>query len=81
MMRSLFENGPLRRVFWIPQHYMIADALNKYNRQTAAPLNKVLHERTFPRHPDEIRRTTPKGDVLDNAAHDPNEFVEFLLNQ
>ncbi len=43
-MRSFFENGTLRSMFWIPEHYMFADALTNGNRQTAALLNRVLCE-------------------------------------
>ena len=63
MMRSMFENGYIQRVFWISGAYMIADALTKDNRNTAALLNKVLSEGSYEKHPDEIWRITPKGDV------------------
>ena len=63
MMRSMFENGSIRRVFWLPGAYMIADALTKDNRTTTALLNKVLRDGEYPTHPDTIERITPQRGV------------------
>lgn len=48
---------------------MLADALTKDNRETAALLNKVLREGIHSYHPDTIDRITPKEDVLE-TDHD-----------
>jgi len=66
-MRAAFETGAVNNVSWIPGYYMVADALTKDDRTTAAFLNKILCEGRYPAHPDQITRMSTKGDVLESA--------------
>ena len=43
-MREMFENGKLYRLFWLPGTYLIADALTKNNRVSAALLTNVFRD-------------------------------------
>ena len=63
-LREMFENGKLHRFFWLPGCYLVADALTKDNRLSAAPLLEVLRDGQYPRNPSEQGTLTPKGDVL-----------------
>ena len=62
-IRSSYESGAIRRIFWSPGYYLIADALTKNNRETCALLAKVMKEGKYPLHCDAVYRTSPKGEV------------------
>jgi len=82
VMRSLFEDGSISRVSWMPGSYLIADALTKDNRETAALLNKVLRNGIYPYHSDIIERITPKGCVSNDEFKGSSlESLESLQNE
>jgi len=65
-MRAAFETSAVNTVRWIPGYYMVADALTKDDRTTAAFLNRILCDGSYPAHPDQITRMSTKGDVLES---------------
>ena len=62
-MREAFNHGYLNEIAWSPGYYIVADALTKDNRESAAHLLRVLRDGNYPLHPETKRRISPKGGV------------------
>ncbi len=62
-MREAHENGELAVISRTPGYYLVADALTKDNRETAALLLRTLRDGLYPLHPEAQHRTSPKGGV------------------
>lgn len=54
-IRQAFNQNDLQAISWCPGYFLVADALTKDNRTSAALLLKVLREGSYEHHPEKHR--------------------------
>ncbi len=62
-IRGAFEDGSVRQIHWCPGYYLVADALTKDNRESAAHLLRVFRDGKYPTHAESLHRISPKQEV------------------
>ncbi len=60
-IRGALEDGSVRQIHWCPGYYLVADALTKDSRESAAHLLRVFPK--YPTHTDSLHRVSPKEEV------------------